>query len=424
MIIRYAIILIIMASAFLGALPAAADELNVDVLVAEALAKSPELMASSLRADALRHRVLQAGALPDPMLMFGYQNEGYKRYTYGEMQGAQWMYSASQMFPFPGKLGLKEEMAIRDAEAQTERLRNLKLKIAARVKETYFDLFLAHKTVSLVRDRIALYEKIEQIALARYATGTGMQQDVLMAQTEKYMLHEREEMLQQRIRSLEAMLTSLLGREAEEPFDMPLHIGQTTFGIGLNELLENAYNRSPELRARRKMVDAADAKVRMTEKEYYPDFTITATLMERPQPFEDMWSLTTSFNIPIFYRSKQRQAVLEAKASLSEAEREYEAARLMIAAAVRDNFSMLKSAERLMDLYRTGLAEKAAQEYESALALYTAGSGAATNVYDRLKGLIDADIQFWTQFSEREKAIARLEAIAVLNPTYMGGVSQ
>ena len=46
------------------------------------------------------------------MFMFGYQNEGHDRYTYGEMQGAQWMFSASQMFPFPGKLPLKGEMAL------------------------------------------------------------------------------------------------------------------------------------------------------------------------------------------------------------------------------------------------------------------------------------------------------------------------
>jgi len=34
------------------------------------------------------------------MVMFGYQNEGFSEYTYGKSEDAQWMFQASQMFPF------------------------------------------------------------------------------------------------------------------------------------------------------------------------------------------------------------------------------------------------------------------------------------------------------------------------------------
>jgi hypothetical protein len=33
----------------------------------------------------LTTKVPQARSLPDPMFMTGYQNEGWKKYTYGEM---------------------------------------------------------------------------------------------------------------------------------------------------------------------------------------------------------------------------------------------------------------------------------------------------------------------------------------------------
>ena len=49
----------------------------------------------------------------------------------------------------------------------------------------------------------------------------GMQQEVLMAQTEKYMLLEKEEMQKQKIQSLEAMLNATVGREVNTP------LGQT-----------------------------------------------------------------------------------------------------------------------------------------------------------------------------------------------------
>ena len=92
------------------------------------------------------------------MFMFGYQNEGYDRYTYGEMQGAQWMFSASQMFPFPGKLSLKGEMALRDSESLKASYESTKLTTVARIKELYYDLFLTHKNIDLIRDKTALFQ--------------------------------------------------------------------------------------------------------------------------------------------------------------------------------------------------------------------------------------------------------------------------
>jgi len=72
----------------------------------------------------------------------------------------------------------------------------------------------------------------------------------------------------------------------------------------------------------------------------------------------DMYSATVTVNLPIFRKSKLKPAVNEAKASVNQAEKELEAAKLMIAASVRDNASMAKSAAALMDIYKNGLIPK------------------------------------------------------------------
>ena len=69
-----------------------------------------------------------------------------------------------------------------------------KLRLAARIKELYYDLFLAHKTIDILKERTDLFSRVEDAATARYASGMGSQQEVVMAQTEKYMLLEKEEM--------------------------------------------------------------------------------------------------------------------------------------------------------------------------------------------------------------------------------------
>ena len=93
-----------------------AEDLNLQDLIDEALKNNHEILITESRVAASEYRIPQVKSLPDPMLMFGYQNEGWKKYTYGESIMAWWMFSASQTFPFPGKLSTKGEMAARETE--------------------------------------------------------------------------------------------------------------------------------------------------------------------------------------------------------------------------------------------------------------------------------------------------------------------
>ena len=392
-----------------------AEDLSLQVLIDEALRNSPEILASGARAEASTFRIPQAKSLPDPMFMFGYQNEGYRRYTYGEMPGAQWMFSASQMFPFPGKLPLKGEMAARDSESLKEMYQAARLNTIARIKELFFDLFLVYRSIDLVNEKTALFMKIEDASLARYSTGMAPQQEVLMAQTEKYMLTEREEMLRQRIQTIEGMLNAVVGRSVQAPLGRPQEPVPQLYQYSLDVLIRAGIEHSPEIHSRRKMIAAAEAKVKMAQKEYYPDFTLAASLFKRTGGFEDMWSLTTTINIPIFYRTKQRMALLEAEAGLSEARHELEAAKFMVSSGIRENYSMLMTSEKLMELYKKGLVPKTYQDFEQAVSGYITGRVEAITVISRLKFLIDYELLFWEQFAQREKAIARLEALTGSN---------
>lgn len=401
----------------------AASDLRLQDLIAEALQKSPEILATDARARAAGHRIPQAGSLPDPMVMFGYQNEGWERYTFGKEPDAQWMFSASQMFPFPGKRSLKEEMARQDAQGAALFHESVKLKTIARIRELYFDLFLAHKTVDLIKERTVLFSRIEEAALARYSSGMGMQQEVLMAQTEKYMLLEKEEMQKQKVQSLEAMLNTVVGRDVSSPLGRPAEQALSLQARSLEELLMMAYDHSPEIRIKQRMVAAAEARVRMAEKEYYPDFTLAGSYFTRGGgQFTDMWSLTTTMNIPLYYRSKQKQGVLEAEAIRTEATKELEATKLMVASAIRDAYSMYTTSGKLAELYRDGLIPKTYQDFESALAAYMTGKSEAITVISRLKTLIDFETLYWVQVTEHQKASARFEAMTGMVET--GGTFQ
>ena len=386
------------------------DDPMLASLIDEALKNSPEIQASSARVEAARLRIPQAGSLPDPQFSVGYQNEGFERYSYGQEQGSQWMFSASQQFYFPGKRALKEEMVRLDVESLMAIHELLKLKTAARVKELYFDLFLAYKNIDLISSKRELFVRIEEMTLARYSAGKAMQQDVLMAQTEKYMLLEKEEMFKQKVLSLAAMLNAACGRSNGQ-LERPNEPAYQPYPLEIDTALDLALKNSPEIRSRNKMIESADTRLKMAQKEYLPDFTIGGGYYNRSGDYKDMWAATVTFNIPLYFHSKQRPATQEAKANISQAKQEREAVKLMIVAALRDNYSMLRSSEKLMAIYKNGLIPKNSQDIEQALSGYSTGKTEAVSIISRLKTLLDYEALYWFQFVEREKVIARLQAI-------------
>ena len=388
-----------------------AGELQLQELIDEALQASPEIQATRAKASASGFRVPQTMSLPDPMVMAGYQNAGTNRLTFNEMSDSQFMFSASQQFFFPGKRALKGEVAAREEESLSASAKAVQLRTIATIKELYYDLFLARQSMDLIREKGDLLHKLEDAALARYASGGGMQQDVLMAQTEKYMLLEREEMLKQKIQTLEAALNSTVGREQAAPLDRPVAPVFASYSQALSELIAAAYENSPEVKAREKMVASLDAKVRGAERDYYPDITVTGNYGLKGQAFDDMWSLSTAVNIPLYYTTKQRPAVHEAQASLTEAKNELQAVRLRLSSAIRENYAMLQTTERLMELYRQGLNQKIQQDFQAALASYTTGKSDTLTVISRIKTITDIEISYWGQLVEREKAKARLDAL-------------
>jgi outer membrane protein, heavy metal efflux system len=398
-----------------AAMPVFGDELNLGYLISEALKSSPDIKAAESRAAASHYKIPQAKSLPDPMFMFGYQNEGFDKYTYGKSADAQWMFSLSQMFFYPGKQGLKGEIAADEAASVSANYHIARFRTIQRVTELYYDLFLAYKTIDLLKDKSTLFSQMEDAAAARYSSGMGTQQELIMVQTEKYMLLEREEIQKQRIQAIEGMLNAVLGRSITYPIGRPAESGSTPLGYSLDEFIGIAQENSHDVLSKKKMIDAAEARVKMARKEYYPDFTVNAGYFNRAGQLQDMWSLTTTINLPIFYKTRQAQAFHEAEASLTEAKSELEATKLMIGAIIRDSFTMAKTSEGLMDLYRKGLSPKAMQDVQAALSGYSTGKVETLTVISRLRALIDYETLYWEQFATREKAVSRLKTMAEIH---------
>lgn len=381
-------------------------------LMDEARKNNPEILAAQARARAALERIPQAGALPDPMLSVGYENEGFKKYTYGESPDAKWMFGASQTFPFPGKRPLRQETSTFEARSADASARAVRLKVFSGLGEAYYDLFLVYKDLDLISERRPLIEKIEKVALSRYASGTGSLEEAIMAQTQRYMLAEKQEMATWKKEVLESTVNRYVGRQADSPLARPVELPPTPYGPSREELIASAPERSPDLLALKNDITASEKRLQTARKEAWPDLTLGATYTDRSSAYEDMWALSASFTLPLFYNRKQKAMASEASWNLDTARQEFEASRVAVSSDIRGNYAMMLSAGRLMDLYQNGLIPKARQDIDAAMARYAAGKLDANAVLAKLASSFEYELQYWQQYVEREKAITRLNAVS------------
>src|SRR5271157_1865976 len=193
----------------LGAVPGAADvsgasrseeTLRLETLVREAMERNPEIQAARRAIDAKRARVPQARAWSDPRVSFSYAGNLLPLTLMRADPSSARQIMAEQEIPYPGKTRLRTEIAARDADAETLAYEAVERRVAAEVKQAYFDLAFVDRSLAVLqKDREAI-EGFEKVTEIRYSVGKAAQQDVLRAQLEITRLAQRAAMLTQQRR--------------------------------------------------------------------------------------------------------------------------------------------------------------------------------------------------------------------------------
>jgi outer membrane protein TolC len=216
-----------------------------------------------------------------------------------------------------------------------------------------------------------IMKNFERVAETRYATGQGLQQDVLRAQLEVSMLIEKISMQEQKQETQRAVINSLLGRDPRAPLGRPGDAFATTFPMGLDELSSMAMEHSPVLSAKKRMVEQSEYDLSLSRREYLPDMVVSAGWFTRGE-FKDVWQASVMFKVPLYFWNKST-GVKAARADVSTAQYDYEASKLALLARVRELYSMAKTSEHHLHLYETGILPQARLAVQSAVSNYQVG---------------------------------------------------
>ena len=417
-------LLLLAAVASEGALAAPAaratfPDAQLDALVAEALLRNPDVVAALADAEAAGFRVAPARTLPDPFLSFNYQNDG-TAISLGEEDMTFLGGMFSQTFPWPGKLRLAgEEARQRAEEVRVGSVGRARLAVEARVRRAYYEYLLAQALLELIEDRDRSWREISAIVRERYAVGFGVQQDVLRGQAEVLRLDEARVDQAAKVANSRAELNRTIGRPQVTPIQTTGRLDFRPEVPDLESLLESARDRSPELAAAERGIEAGRTRVALARRDFLPDFTASAGPMYRGG-LDPMWQVGLGITLPIYAGSRQRPRLAAAGAELRADEARASNVRLELELQTRERFENLNAALKIARIYRDGVLPVDRLSLESAVGSYRSGKVPFVTVLEALNTLYADRAIYLTRLAESE---AWRVAIDEADPSAAGDMS-
>lgn len=386
-------------------------------LITEALENNPEIQAAQQEREAAQHRIAPAEALDDPQVEVGVLYMPIAASPFRSEDMTMKMIGLSQNLPFPGKRGLRKDVASKDAEAIEHGYQETVNRVIRDLKLAYFDLGLTLEMIRLVEKNKLVLEGFLHLTERHYiVVGMGSQADALKAQTQVSRMQDELLRLARERPVIEAELIRTLGRNANVAalIPAPPHIHEKL--LNLESLREMALVQRPQLLALQSLVARSDKVLDLAHKDYYPDFTPRLMYGQRESRLDgtgraDEVSFTVTINLPVWRKNKLEPRVAEALSLRNQAMNLHQVQRNEIAAGLRQQVAMVEQSFKSAQLYQTTILPQARLTVESTLAAYRVNRVDFLTLLDSQMTVFNYEISLVTAMANYNKALAEIDLL-------------
>ena len=394
----------------------ALDRLDRETVIRAVIERNPSIEAARQAWEVAREREPQLASLGDPTISYGFAplSIGAGDVRYGQIIGL------SQRFPYPGKLGLRGEVARFEAEAARHDYEAVRLQLATVASLLFDDYYFVDRALEINTEHIRLLQSFQRIATARYSVGLAAQQDPLQAEVEVAHLLHRDVGLQTSRKTIVAQLNALLHRRPDASLappptqlDAPASRALDTPGSA-EEIAEQ-----PNLKAKLAEIEAREATVRLREKDLYPEFEATTSFNSLWRVSEYRWTVGVGISIPI-HRDRLDAASAAASAALKQAESARTALEDTIRTGIYVSRERLLEAEHVVELYRSRLLPASRDQIRAAQIGFETGQNNFLALIEAERsqrsvelGYQEAVTDFYRRRAELDRALGRIPALSI-----------
>lgn len=305
-----------------------------------------------------------------------------------------------------------------NAEAQMARTR---LALILQVQQNFFLYLKAEADVRSAEDSLNRLTEQLKVTSAFYQVGLRPHLDVLQAEVnvseaEDVLLRARNTVETQRVR-LNTLLNIPLTEDASYEGDLEF----IPFSRSLEECLEEAYRKRPDIIMAVKSVEIAQQDKTSAQSGYYPNITAEGSWMtdgddwrasggsSRSGGKSSAWSVGVTGSITAFSWGTTYYDVQRAQQIINRVRAEESDLRLEVAFEVQSRMLDLDNAAKRIRVARTGL-EQAKEAYRVAAARYKSQVGTSLDVLDAQARLTAAEVSLSGAQADYLSALAALYA--------------
>jgi len=352
-------------------------------------------------------RVRQSGSFEDPMvdLSIAPLSIGSSSARTGYNVGI------SQKLPWFGKRGLESAVTSAEAEAAKSDFEATRRELALTASVLYDQYFVSARSLEINAQHVELMRTLRAGATAQFEAGRASMQDPLQAEAElTHMEHDAVILASERDVTV-AQMNELLHRDAELPLpqppkDLPLPSAPDTYEP--KRLQAEALERRPDIASARQHARAEQARADKSDREYYPDFTVSTSYSSMWDMPEHRWMVGVGFNLPI-QLGRRAGMVDEANAARarfeSEAMRLSDMARTQVVVAVKQ----LEESKHVLHIFEERLLPVARSQVDAARAGFVASQNPFVAVIDAEKNLRSVELEYQMAHANYDRRRAELD---------------
>ncbi len=394
-----------------------AETLTLEKALQLAVENNPSLAEMQARSDAMADIPSQLATLPDPIVSLNALNLPTDSFDLDQENMTQLQAGFSQMLPFPGKLGLREAGATHEAQAAAHSVTEARWLLLRDVKKAWWSLVYLDHALKIIAANQGLLQQFVDIAQSKYQVGQGLQQDVLLAQLELSKLLDNTLGLQAARDGVRARLNRLIDRSADQPITLTvIPLDRLPTLKKERELFAFADAHRALLAVKRESVEAAQSRLALAKKDFYPDFNVGAFYsvrddMPNGQERADFLSLRLSMNLPIFTDSKQQKAVDQRNKEVLQTKFSLRDTANRVHSEISTAYSHYQKSSQQVQLFKTGIIPQARQTVASMLAGYQVDKVDFLNLVRSQITLYNYETQYWKALTEANQTLAQLIAV-------------
>jgi outer membrane protein TolC len=337
---------------------------DLKTYIISAQKNNPKLKAMELKYKQALEKVPQAKALPDPTFSAGVFIQPIET----RLGAQKAKLSVSQMFPWFGTLGAKEQQASLQAHAVYLKYMDARSKLEMNVTNSWLDLVLTDQKIYFTQKRVEVLDLLEKQSLKRYESDQTDMVNVLYIQMLKEELITKLHLFKDKRNTQQVAFNTLLNRDLSMQVITPEELlFSESKALNMDKLAFANHNR---ITSWDQMVESAQFGTKAAKLNALPklglglDYAIISKRsdMNPADNGQDAIMPMLSVSIPIF-RKKYKAAVKLNQFKQQEYEELKTAELNQLELEFQQALELYKSGSRETDLYQN-LLTKAKQSYE------------------------------------------------------------